>query len=356
VRLLNVYLKVENIVKIEHSMIQKTSAQPSLIVVGGGMTGLIAATLLQRQGLQVTVLDKGRGIGGRLATRRVRYTADADAFLGVFDYGTQYFSVKDRQFQPWVDDWLDHRIIKEWCRGFGQSDHQPRYCGVEGTRGIAKYLAKDLNVSTSTRVVKLHYDKQWSVITQGDCTYTADILILTPPVPQSLTLLADSAISLPPDIQTVLKKVSYDPCIAVLALLDKPSKIPAPGGIALDNHESLVWLGDNYQKGISPEGYGATLHATPDFSDRHWDWDNQEIAQKLFAAAAPWLGSDIIQYQVHRWRYSLPKTFYNSSCLALPQLSLIMAGDAFVAPKIEGAVLSGIAAASVGKRLVEGKA
>ncbi len=337
-------------------MTQNAIAQPSFIVVGGGMTGLIAATLLQRQGLQVTILDKGRGIGGRLATRRVKYTEDADSPLGVFDYGTQYFSVKDPQFQPWVDDWLDRGIIKEWCRGFKQSDGKPRYCGVEGTRGIAKYLARDLNVHTSTKVTKLHYGKQWSVMTEGDRTYSANILILTPPVPQSLALLADSAIALPPDIQTALKQVSYHPCIAVLALLDRPSKIAAPGGIALDNNESLVWLGDNYQKGISPHGYGVTLHATPNYSDRYWDADNEQIAQQLFAAAAPWLNSEVIKYQVHRWRYSLPKTFYDLPCLSLSELSLIMAGDGFVAPKIEGAVLSGIAAASAGKKLVARKA
>lgn len=337
-------------------MIQNAIAGASFIVVGGGMTGLIAATLLKRQGLQVTVLDKGRGIGGRLATRRITYTSGAESSLGVFDYGTQYFSVEDRQFQPWVDDWLERGIIKEWCRGFSEIDGKARYCGVEGTRGIAKYLARDLDVHTSTRVVKLHYDTQWSVATEDDGVYTADILILTPPVPQSLALLTDSAIALPPNIQDALSAVSYHPCIAVLALLDKPSKIPAPGGIALENNRSLIWLGDNYQKGISPNGYGVTLHATPDFSDRHWNSDNDWVARQLFAAAAPWLDSDIIQYQVHRWRYSLPKTFYNLPCLALPQLSLIMAGDAFIAPKIEGAVLSGIAAAKEGKRLVEEKA
>lgn len=44
------------------------------IIVGGGISGLIIATLLQRRGMKVTVLDKGRGIGGRLATRRINYS------------------------------------------------------------------------------------------------------------------------------------------------------------------------------------------------------------------------------------------------------------------------------------------
>ena len=322
-------------------MTQNAIADPSFIVIGGGISGLIAATLLQRQGLKVTVLDKGRGIGGRLATRRVK---DSDSTVGVFDYGAQYFSVKHSQFQVWVDDWLEQGIIKKWCQGFAEVDGKPRYCGIHGTRGIAQYLAQDLNVHTSTRAIELHYDGQWTIITQSKGQYQGDILILTPPVPQSLALLADSAIALPADIQTSLEAVSYHSCIAVLALLEKPSHIPPPGGLAVEN-ESLVWLADNHQKGISPHGYSVTLHASPDFSDRHYDCSDREIARKLLAVAAPWLNSPVIKYQVHRWRYSLPKILYSSPCLSLSSLPLIMAGDAFVAPKIEGAVLSGIAAA-----------
>jgi renalase len=39
--------------------------------VGAGLAGLICAQKLQRAGYQVAVLEKSRGLGGRLATRRV---------------------------------------------------------------------------------------------------------------------------------------------------------------------------------------------------------------------------------------------------------------------------------------------
>lgn len=320
----------------------------SCLIIGGGITGLITATVLQRKGIKVTVLDKGRGIGGRLATRRINRGEPNE---GIFDYGTQYFSVEKPQFQMWVDDWLQQGIIKEWCRGFGEADGKPRYCGVGGTRAIAKYLAKDLDVCTSTKVVKLAYGdrpqgggkaNRWLVETDKQ-QYEGDILVMTPPLPQSLALLDASGIVLPPEIGSALKKVSYHSCIAVLALLEKPSQIPAPGGISPEN-EALVWLADNHQKGISPDGYAVTLHATPQFSEACWDRDDAEIADRLLTAASNYLGSAAIAYQVHRWRYSLPKTFYSKPCLTLPEMFLVMAGDAFVSPKLEGAVLSGMAA------------
>ena len=312
----------------------------SCIIVGGGITGLITATVLQRSGIRVTVLDKGRGIGGRLATRRVK---QGEAIEGVFDYGTQYFSVKQPQFQAWVDEWLQQGVVKEWCQGFGEVDGQPRYCGVNGTRGIAKHLAQNLDVQTNTKVVKVSYGDRWLVETENKQQYQGDVLVMTPPVPQSLALLDASKIVLPTKISSSLKQVSYHSCIAILALLSKPSQIPAPGGVALEDL-ALVWLADNYQKGISPNGYAVTLHASPKFSDAHWDSDDAEIADRLFTTASDYLGSPVTKYQIHRWRYSLPKTFYSEPCLALSKTPLVMAGDAFVAPKIEGAVLSGIAA------------
>lgn len=321
---------------------QRESQTKSCLIIGGGISGLVIATILQRSGIKATVLDKGRGIGGRLATRRIRYSEDIE---GIFDYGTQYFSVKDPKFRVWVDEWVARGVVTEWCRGFSERDGKIRYRGVDGTRGIAKYLAKDLEVHTSTRVVKLNWNNfQWLVETEGERQFRGNILVMTPPVPQSLALLDSSAVVIPNEIRNSLERVSYHSCIAVLALLEKPSKIPAPGGIA-PNSEALVWLACNYQKDISPQGYAITLHATPEFSQTYWESDNEEIARQLLTAASPWLDSEVLTYQVHRWRYSLPKTVYDRPYLALPEPALIMAGDAFVAPKIEGAVLSGIAAA-----------
>jgi len=310
------------------------------IVIGGGITGLTIATILQRKGIKVTVLDKGKGIGGRVATRRLRHE---DSVVGVFDYGTQYFSVGNPQFQVWVDDWLKHDVIKEWSQGFGQAD-ETCYCGVKGTRGIAQYLAEDLDVQTGTKAIEVSYDKKWLVKTEDDDhQYQGDMLVMTSPMPQSLSLLDASLMALPLDIRFALEKIEYDKCITVLALLEQPSSIPAPGGISLE-HDSLAWLADNHQKEISPDGYAITLQATPKFSDEYWSSDDAEIVYKLVTAGADYLDSPVIKYQVHRWRYSQPRTFYSESCLILSELPLVMAGDAFVAPSIEGAVISGMAA------------
>lgn len=311
------------------------------IVIGGGITGLIIATILQRKGIKVTVLDKRKNIGGRLATRRVR---ESESIAGVFDYGIQYFSVKSPQFQVWVDDWLKHGVVKEWSQGFGEAEVTSCYCGVDGINGIAQYLAKNLDVRSQTKAINLSYEKKWLIESENEQQYQGDMLIMTSAVPQSLSLLDASLIPLPLEIRFSLEQIEYDRCITILALLEKPSKIPSPGGIALKGDDYLAWLGDNNQKGISPDAHAITLHATPRFSDDYWDSDDAEIVYKLLTAAADYLDSPIIKYQLYRWRYALPRTFYNQPCLEFLELPLVMAGDAFVAPTIEGAVTSAMAA------------
>ncbi len=322
----------------------------SCLIIGGGISGLIAGTVLQRNGIQVTVLDKGRGIGGRLATRRIQHPQVGE---GVFDYGAQGFSVSDRQFQVWIDEWLEQGIITAWVNQFG-ADKRPYYRGQTSNRTIAQHLAKPLEIHTQTRATRIHWNTPgWTVQTEGGKDFSGDALIITAPVPQTLELLDRSAIALPLPIQSGLEAVTYDPCIAVLALLSQSSQIPQPGGLRL-NGPGLSWIACNQQKGISPAATAITLHATPDFSQTHWDTDNAVVVEQLFKAAAPWLDTPSVDYQVHRWRYSQPKTVYGKPFLALEHPGLcLLAGDAFStaiaadpALVLEKAVVSGLAAAN----------
>ncbi len=320
----------------------------SCLIIGGGISGLIIATELKRNGIKTKILDKGRGIGGRLATRRIKHSSD---IKGIFDYGAQHFTVSNPKFQAWVDQWIKEDIVEEWSQGFPtaggnmQENKQSCYRGIESNRSIAQHLAKDLDVHTSTKIINLNWqDSQWIIQAENGANFTGDILTITTPIPQSLALLDSSEITLAPESKERLEQVVYYKCIAVLALLEKPSQIPEPGGLLLDGNP-LSWIASNHLKGISPQGYAVTLHAGSEFSEVHWETDNENIVNQLLNVASPWLDSNVIKYQVHRWRYSQPRTVYGQPYLALPELPLIMAGDAFVAPNVEGAVLSGLAAA-----------
>ncbi len=48
-----------------------------LLVVGAGLSGVTAAVTAQQAGVNVQVVDRGRAIGGRMASRRLRDTGTA---------------------------------------------------------------------------------------------------------------------------------------------------------------------------------------------------------------------------------------------------------------------------------------
>jgi renalase len=319
----------------------------SCLIIGGGMAGLIAGTILQRHGMAVTILDKGRGIGGRLATRRIEHPGSG---ARVFNYGMQAFSASEPQFQLWVDEWLARGIIDRW--DLPNPTRMTNYRGKQSSRSIAQYLAQDLDVRTQTQAVEVIWaSSTWTVRSANGDRFQADNLLITAPIPQTLALLDDSEIELPPDLRNRLAAVVYQPCIAVLALLDTPSTIPAPGGLRLDD-PALAWIACNQQTGTSPLP-AVTIHATPAFSQTHEVWDREAIAKILLDRAAPWLGANVIASQVHYWRYSQPQTCYGESFVSIDTPGmLVLAGDAFapiqptdISLHLERAVLSGIAAA-----------
>ena len=88
-----------------------------------------------------------------------------------------------------------------------------------------------------------------------------------------------------------------------------------------------------------------TIHASHAFSVEHWDSDRNETARLLLGAAAEWLGAEVESFQVHGWRYSKPLQMDVEPCAVVySKPPLVLAGDAFAGPRVEGAALSGWAA------------
>jgi renalase len=319
----------------------------SCIVVGAGISGLLAARQLRSAGWQVVVLDKGHSVGGRMATRRVGG--------GTFDHGAQFFTVRSERFEKLVEEWLDAGIVEEWTRGFVDAegrlndDGHPRYRGSRGMSSVAGHLACGLDVRTGERVVEVKVRAgAWEAHTESGASEAGAALLLTAPVPQSLALVESGNAKLPDVARHELEYISYAPCLALLALLDGPTDVPEPGGVQVKG-EPLNWIGDNQRKGIS-EAPGVTIHAGPEWSRGHFEVDEAEVTALLLAFAGERLASDlssrVVETSLTRWRCSWVTQPHPGPCLvASEEPSLLFAGDAFGEAKVEGAALSGLAAA-----------
>jgi len=318
----------------------------SCAIVGAGLSGLLAARNLQSAGWEVALFDKGRSAGGRVATRRSEGA--------VFDYGAQFFTVRDERFGRMVAEWEAEGIVREWSRAFSTGRDPvdfagfPRYIGVPMITAITRHLAQGLNIHTQTRVTKVAAeDGEWVISTDDGGSFKAAALVMTPPVPQSLVLLQAGQVPVQPADLAVLEAIRYEPCLALLVVLDGPSQIPFPGAVQLES-EVLSWIADNQQKGISPTAVALTLHASAQFSADHWNDSDETITLLLLDAAREWFGSAVLFSELKRWRYARPLGMFSEACLALGgDPPLILAGDAFGGPRIEGAAISGMAAADL---------
>jgi renalase len=312
----------------------------SCIVVGAGLSGLVAAQTLQDAGVRVTVLEKEEKVGGRMRTDLV-----GD---GVFDHGAQFFTVRSDRFREMVGGWISAGVAEEWSRGFAdpsgeyQEDGHPRYKGTRGMTDIAEYLAEDLDVLTGVEMSGLRQEgPRWEVVAGGS-VYVADALVLTPP--SALALVDDNGVHLPEEARQVLENIDYAPCIAVMALLDGSGQVPDPGGVQVGG-DPLFWVADNRKKGIS--GVPAvTIHAGPEFSREHAHSDDVAIARLLLEEAKDYLETGVRATAVYHWEYSQPTNPHDAPFVHVEgPPPLMFCGDAYAGPKVEGAVTSGLAAA-----------
>jgi renalase len=331
------------------------AVRTDILIVGAGLSGLMAATVLRRAGQQVVLLDKGRSVGGRLATRRVGE--------GVADHGAQFFTVRDEQFQNFVNDWIvNEDLVYVWSHGWSDGstadnpqDGYPRYGVRGGMNALAKHLAIGLDIRLDVQIERVAYhNDEWTAQTADGDNYHAKALLLTPPVPQSLKLLENGGAALTAGDIAALSTIEYAPCLCGLFLVEGDIYLPEPGALQRPYAE-IAWIADNQRKGISPNARVLTLHANHDFSRVNYEASDEALLERFAAELTQFMhpNAHIHDAQIKRWRYSQPTTLYPERCLQVEGLPLVFAGDAFGGPRVEGAALSGLAAAGALLSLVD---
>jgi predicted NAD/FAD-dependent oxidoreductase len=321
--------------------------KPSLdvAVIGAGLSGLVCARLLTQAGNRVRIFDKARGPGGRMATRR---WGDLR-----FDHGAQYFTVCDPRFRQLIDRWRTDGLVARWPGTVAEvrdghieikDESTERWVGVPSMSAVCRHLSTGLDVNFRSRIVHLeHLDNQWRLETDGGADVGRyEALVLSAPAPQTTALLAAPA----PELAALAGDVEMAPCWAVMALFPQPLGLDFEG--AFVSNSPLRWIARNSTKPGRPPGEAWILHASPEWSHEHLELDQETAAQWLTDAFRDAIGSHVpspTSLTAHRWRFALPVNPLSESCLFDPELALAACGDWAGGPRVEGAFLSGWAAA-----------
>ena len=307
-----------------------------VLIIGAGLSGVVAGRRLLDAQNTIQLVEKSASIGGRLANKR---------FDGAFfDTGAQFFTAKDPIFQNFVSDWVSSGIVKEWYSDYpGALSKHPRYRGSPAMNTIAKNIATRLPIKFKTKALRIcNEGKIWKTSFSNDEELTSKAILITTPVPQAIEIINHSNVVLDKSVKKRLSEISYESCYAIMATLEKPSKIPSPGSISITG-DIISWISDNQQKGIS-QIPSITIHSNLDYA-QFKSAEIKNLDQSIIKSAEKYTQTKVKSYQTHFWRYSKPlerdpQRFIEANTnTSLPPIFL--AGDAMAGPRVEGAFLSG---------------
>jgi hypothetical protein len=301
-----------------------------VIIIGAGIAGLACARRLADAGMASVVLDKGRGIGGRVATRRA---GDMQ-----FDHGAQYVNAHGAGFAS-VLDGLEHAgTLAGWADG----TRRAHKVGVPGMSALPKALGAGLDIRQNTQVLRLTPDTGGWLLHLADGTLRAASVVITVPAPQVASLLgADHPLVAP------LGAVEMAPCLTLMATVAGP----APFVTRKDPDDPLSWIAQDSAKPGRPQAHGTlwVAQAGIAFSMAHLEDDPATLTARMLPLLCDRLGAShdtVTHASTHRWRYARVTQPLGQPFLCSDDASLYLGGDWCLGARIEAAWDSGTAIAA----------
>jgi hypothetical protein len=320
-------------------------------VVGAGLAGLASAGALRAEGWAVTVVDKGRGVGGRTATRR------EGAWR--FDHGAARLELGAPELACARATWEEAGAIARWsprgrAAGGAAAVTAPTWVGVPTASALAGHLASGLDVRTGAEVIRIVRAARWWLEWGGAGGAAArlgpfDRVIVTAPAPQAVALIRTAGPAAAGLAET-LAAARYAPCLAAMAILEARTALDelAFGAGALAAAHRMDDRPGRPRGAVGTEAW--VLHGSEVFSATKLEVDPHESARVLVAELAQHIPGRLVAVRGHRWRYARAVVRVPAPCAYDPALGLGAAGDAFEAgagaPAASRAVLSGLALAA----------
>ena len=325
-----------------------TSAQTTRIaIIGGGLTGLISAALLEREWttqrnhpLRITVFEKSRGVG-RMATRyRKPQTSSEQEWQWAM--GVQSFSAKSDAFKAFIAPFIDANILAPWQSRIAHvkpvdsasadtiadtkndTPEHPRYISSPKMTSWGRAIADSLThteIQFKTRIAPLTdsiLDKQGATPRTelydeaGSSVGVFDWVICTAPNVQAAELFAETSFAAKDKILIPSMQACYT------LMLGWQDKAHLPSCLQENMRQwSVLSLADGILDKVfiehdKPEhGHllpSVTIHADNAWSEAHVDDDQESVRAHLLKAAQQVLGwtsnTAPNHIDLHRWRYA----------------------------------------------------
>jgi renalase len=297
-----------------------------IAIVGAGIAGLSCAHALQTGGHTVRVFDKGRGPGGRMATRRV----DTAVGTVAFDHGAQYFTARDPAFVQTVAQWSADGVAARW-----PAAGEDAWVGTPGMNALVKAIAQDLDVAWNSRVEGIVAgDGGWRVDPVSDGVF--DAVVVATPAEQAVGLLEPHD----PAMAAAAQGCPSEPCWTAMVAFAERISVPAD---VLRDRGIIGWAARNSAKPgrDGPEAW--VIQGNPDWSRAHLEDAVDGVVDSLLSALAAEAEAPLPEATVrigHRWRYARVRA-RDDGAVWDANRGIGAVGDWLLGPRVESAWLSG---------------
>jgi len=313
----------------------------SIAIIGAGLAGITLAREL-RGVADVTVFEKSRGYGGRMATRH------AEPYQ--FDHGAQFFTARSAEFKQVLQEVGKQNACALWepkivtlqagNKSFKREWFEPHYVGVPGMNALCKALTSDCPVHLQSEVTSITRESaSWRLSGASDISYGVfDWVISAIPSPQALALM-------PPDFscRPALKAVDFSPCLALM--LGLPSQPALPFAAAVVRESPIGWIAVDSSKSGRARASSIVIHSDNDWARSHVDTGAEEVSELLLAALREVMGDAEEKAEnraLHRWRYARAESFVGADYLLDGDKKLAACGDWCLGNRVEDAFASGL--------------
>ena len=315
-----------------------------IAIIGAGLAGISTARVLMAQGHAVTIFDKGRGPGGRLATRRI----EAGGRKLQFDHGAQYLRAEGADFAAALAE-----------AGTAPWPDAARRVGVPSMSAVPRALLGAIPCVASRHVGQIaggpgawvlrHWDarlvRPGKPLPDGAPEEAGPFaaVLLTMPAMQAREVLGQSA----PRLHEALAAIRYAPCWTVMASFNAP--LPLPETLRPEAH-AIGWAArDSAKPGRDARQENWVIQAGPVWTRANLEVSAEEIARPLLAELGAFSSAPLpapFMAMAHRWRYSLLEAPLGEPCLWDATARIGYASDGCIGGRAEAAWDSGVALAA----------
>ena len=195
-----------------------------VVVISADKSGIARARVLHTASLPVRLIDKWRGVGGRIAARRAAVAGNRITF----DNGAQYL---DQSQDTENIAAFKHEAVNAGCL----ADEIKLISDIPGMAALPKVLAHSLNVFLNTRVNTVREYGDFYEIETEDARITASHMVITVLAPPLTPILGE--------IHTIVQQASrilMGPCLTLMAAFNLET--PLPFVTNPDANAALTWI------------------------------------------------------------------------------------------------------------------